>query len=55
MLAPGASAERRTEIAKRAAKTRWSDVPVVFAGCRSPLCIGSIKIDCYVLDDERAL
>jgi hypothetical protein len=47
--------ERRKEIAKRAAITRWAG-PVSNATHGSPdhpLRLGDIEIPCYVLDDER--
>jgi hypothetical protein len=45
-------AERRSEIAKRAATARW--VPqATFGGEDKPLRIGDIQIPCYVLADGR--
>ena len=49
------SPERRQEIAKKAAATRWTN-PVVQATHGStdkPLRIGTIEIPCYVLEDDR--
>jgi P63C domain len=46
------SPEERTDIASKAARARWTAVPQVICGSPDrPLCIGQIKIDCYVLDD----
>jgi hypothetical protein len=54
------SQERRSEIARVAAMTRWKktlpedDVPEVICGSPDqPLCVGDIQLDCYVLNDER--
>jgi len=47
--------EERSAIAKTAAASRWSDEPVheVLAGSPdSPLRIGDVEIECYVLDDD---
>ena len=54
----GMSSVRRSEIARRAADSRWadhkSDVPrAVFGSPDSPLRIGDLEIPCYVLDDNR--
>lgn len=51
------SPESRSAIAKRAAAKRWAKeqgLPEAkFGSGESPLVIGSIEIDCYVLDDGR--
>ncbi|KJZ10429.1 hypothetical protein TW86_14115 [Halomonas sp. S2151] len=51
------SAERRREIAKKAADSRWAKeggLPkALFGSEESPLMIGDIPIDCYVLEDGR--
>lgn len=49
------SPERRAEIAKKAAKSRW-DEPILMATHGSvdhPLQIGDISIPCYVLEDGK--
>lgn len=47
------SKERRSEIAKKAAKARWEHVPVTVCGSAdTPLVIGNVTIECYVLDDD---
>lgn len=46
------SPEERTASAKRAAAARWEDVPEAVCGSPdSPLVIGDIAIECYVLED----
>lgn len=46
------SADKRTEIARKAAAARWQNVGEAVAGSvDSPLRIGDIAIECYVLDD----
>lgn len=47
------SSARRSEIAKKAAAARWEDLPAVFCGSAdSPLRIGEVAIECYVLEDD---
>jgi P63C domain len=46
------SSERRSEIARKAAAARWDDVPVAVCGSPdTPLVIGNLAIECYVLED----
>jgi hypothetical protein len=50
------SADRRQEIARRAAAARWSAGPVYKATHGSadrPIRIGDMEIPCYVLEDQR--
>jgi hypothetical protein len=46
-------AERRTEIARKAATARWSEATkeAVCGSPDKPLVIGDVAIECYVLDD----
>lgn len=46
------SKEQRSDIAKKAAATRWKAVPEAVCGSSdTPLMIGDIAIECYVLED----
>ena len=46
--------EKRKEIAKKAAASRWADVAVATHGSPDhPLKIGDMEIPCYVLEDDR--
>jgi hypothetical protein len=46
------SPEERSEIAKRAAKTRWSQLPQAVCGSPDrPLKIANVELQCYVLED----
>ncbi|MCP1364109.1 P63C domain-containing protein [Halomonas sp. BBD48] len=51
------SPERRKEIARKAAESRWekaSGLPkALFGSGETPLMVGGIPVDCYVLDDGR--
>jgi hypothetical protein len=49
------SPQRRRAIARKAALARWDDsLPKAEYGSPDrPLCIGNLKIPCYVLNDER--
>src|SRR5690242_4749210 len=51
------SNSRRSEIAKKAATARWADLPEAICGSAdSPLKIGDIEVECYVLaDDTRVI
>ena len=46
--------EKRSEIAKKAAASRWEDVATATHGSPdNPLKIGDMEIPCYVLEDDR--
>lgn len=51
------TASRRSEIAKKAAASRWAELP--FAVCATseeqPLRIGDVELECYVLEDGTRL
>src|SRR5690349_8003104 len=46
------SASRRSEIARKAADSRWAEVKDAVCGSPDkPLVIGGVEIECYVLED----
>lgn len=46
------SKDERSQIAKKAAAARWEHLPEAICGSAdSPLVIGDVEIECYVLDD----
>lgn len=50
------SSEERSAVAKKAAAARWEAVPEAVCGSPdSPLIIGDIAIECYVLEDSTRL
>lgn len=46
------TSEKRSEIAKKAATSRWEVPKAIYGSPDKPLLIGDISISCYVLGDE---